>query len=349
LGYKCFSNDCDAFTIKDWLRSLQDWKGEKYPHRIFKDDTETLMGVFGAENAEGAAIVEPLADPIPPTAEPPNPKEFEIVRTRNKDGSYTGMIGIMASDIQERPVEWLWKGRLPVGCGMVVSGPVAVNKSTACTDFVARVTTGRDWPDGAKNLMGPRKVMICAAEDDWETTIKPRLMAAGADCSKIISFVTSFESDANGKPVSRALQLEKDTRNLYNVMVAHPDLLMVVLDPLSGFYGDMDGNDSKRIRPMMQAVAKVCRRTRTAILMIIHENKKSDVNAVDKMLGSGAVSQVIRAGLRVSPQQTRWTIDGQHQEQHGQAEWRDVLRDRFPEPHLLKRRDVGHFSWALSE
>jgi AAA domain len=301
LGVKCFSDDCDAFTIKDWPRRLQELKGEKYPHRIFKDDSRDLADLFGAEDAEeAAAVVEPLEDPIPPAAEPPNSKEFEIVRTRNKDGSYTGMIGIMASDIQERPVEWLWKGRLPVGCGMVVSGPVACNKSTACVDFVARVTTGRDWPDGAKNLMGPRKVLICAAEDDWETTIKPRLMAAGADCSKIISFVNCFDTDSGGKPVSRALQLEKDTRNLYNMMVAHPDLLMVVLDPLSGFYGDMDGNDSKRIRPMMQAVAKVCRKTRTAILMIIHENKKSDVNAVDKMLGSGAVSQVIRAGLRVS-------------------------------------------------
>jgi hypothetical protein len=311
LGWHCFAAGCRGsnMTVGQVIKFLNEQKGECYLGPIWdqqedysKFEIESADVVPESEKPNGHTATPPIEEeePLPPVAKQPNPKEFEIVRGKNADGGYTGMMGVMASDIRERPVEWLWKGRLPVGCGMVISGPVACNKSTACTDFVSRVTTGRDWPDGAKNLMGPRKVMICATEDDWETTIKPRLMAADADCSKIISFINCFDTDVNGKPVSRTLQLDKDTRNLYNLMVAHPDLLMVVLDPLSGFYGDMDGNDSKRIRPMMQAVAKVCRRTRTAILMIIHENKKSDVNAVDKMLGSGSVSQVIRAGLRIS-------------------------------------------------
>jgi len=63
---------------------------------------------------------------------------------------------------------------------------------------------------------------------------------------------------------------------------------MVVLDPLTGFYGDVDGNDNKKIRPMMQNIAKVCQLTRTAFVMIIHENKRSDANAIDMILGSGA-------------------------------------------------------------
>jgi hypothetical protein len=75
---------------------------------------------------------------------------------------------------------------------------------------------------------------------------------------------------------------------------------MVVLDPLTGFFGDVDGNDNKKIRPMMQNIAKICRLTRTAFVMIIHENKRADAGAVDKILGSGAVSQVVRAGLRFS-------------------------------------------------
>lgn len=305
LGVECFSDDCTEYTFKDWLRRLEELKGEKYPHRIFKDNTVELVALFGAEDVGAAAAESPSA-----TAEPPIPdaipdvaeasKEFELVRTRNADGSFTGMRGIYASDVMERPVEWLWKGRLPVGCGMVLSGPVACNKSTAALAFAACVTTGSDWPDGAKNTMGPREVMICATEDDRETTIKPRLRAAGADCSKVIFFTNMFDTDSLGNPVSRPLQLEKDARSLYNMMVAHPDLLMVILDPLTGFYGQVDGNDNKKIRPMMENIAKVCRRTRTAIVMIIHENKKSDVSAVDKMLGSGAVSQVIRAGLRFS-------------------------------------------------
>jgi len=38
LGMECFSDDCTDFTFGDWLRRLQELKGEKYPHRIFLDD-----------------------------------------------------------------------------------------------------------------------------------------------------------------------------------------------------------------------------------------------------------------------------------------------------------------------
>ena len=51
---------------------------------------------------------------------------------------------------------------------------------------------------------------------------------------------------------------------------------------------------------MMQQIAKVCQQTGVAFVLLIDENKRGDANAVDKILGAGAVSQVIRAGIRIS-------------------------------------------------
>jgi putative DNA primase/helicase len=166
--------------------------------------------------------------------------------------------------------------------------------------LVACVTNGWDWPDGEKNTMGPREVLIAATEDDLETTIKPRLMAMAADMSKVTAIKNVFDTDENGRKAGRELNLDGDTAKLYQMLKANPNILMVVLDPLTGFFGDVDGNDNRKIRPMMQRIAKVCRLTGVAFVLLIHENKRGDANAVDKILGAGAVSQVVRAGVRIS-------------------------------------------------
>ena len=51
---------------------------------------------------------------------------------------------------------------------------------------------------------------------------------------------------------------------------------------------------------MITKVSKMCMKTRTSVACIVHENKKSDVNTVDKMMGASSMSQIIRAGMRFS-------------------------------------------------
>ena len=132
------------------------------------------------------------------------------------------------------------------------------------------------------------------------TVIRPRLRAAGADLEKCLYLETAFDVGKDGVRKSRAMNLEQDTQRLYEALLANPSILLVILDPLTGFYGNADPNDNKKIRPMVTKIAKMCMRTKAAVACIIHENKDSDRNAVDKMMGAGSVSQVIRAGMRFS-------------------------------------------------
>src|SRR5215831_18356613 len=62
--------------------------------------------------------------------------------------------------------------------------PPDLGKSQIHCFIVAVVTTGRDWPDGAK---GPakRKVVMLTAEDNMAHTKRPRLFAAGADLEQV--------------------------------------------------------------------------------------------------------------------------------------------------------------------
>jgi RecA-family ATPase len=66
-----------------------------------------------------------------------------------------------------------------------MDGDPGLGKSATVLDVAARVSTGREFPDGTSNDVGPGGVVILSAEDGLSDTIKPRLEAAGADLERI--------------------------------------------------------------------------------------------------------------------------------------------------------------------
>jgi RecA-family ATPase len=97
-----------------------------------------------------------------------------------------------AASIKPRPVFWLWKNRLALGTLGLLAGREGVGKSTLGYWIAARITQG--------DLFGcfagtPKAVLVCATEDSWEHTIVPRLMAAGADLTRVyrVDVVTAMD------------------------------------------------------------------------------------------------------------------------------------------------------------
>ena len=72
---------------------------------------------------------------------------------------------------------------IPQGAVSLVAGREGVGKSTVVADLVARITKGT-LP--GEHFDKPKTVIICATEDSWKQTINPRLVAAGADLSRVI-------------------------------------------------------------------------------------------------------------------------------------------------------------------
>src|SRR5262245_45157690 len=91
---------------------------------------------------------------------------------------------LTASTITPRPISWLWPGRLALGKLSLLEGDPGQGKSSLTVDLCARLTTGAAWPDGAP-LPAPASVVLLNAEDDPEDILVPRLIAAGADCSRV--------------------------------------------------------------------------------------------------------------------------------------------------------------------
>jgi putative DNA primase/helicase len=227
-----------------------------------------------------------------------------IVKAVNTDGDEFALQGYKASEIVPRPLEWIWQDKFPAGKVIILTGKPDCGKTTALMDFIGRITTGRDWPDGSKNTSEPQRVLLASSEDDPEDTLIPRLMAAGADLNlvDIIDGVSMEEAlkDQYGKLVKmkkkerKAFLLTLHVKLIKVALKKHPDIRLIALDPMTAYLG-ADANRDKDIRPVMDALKDAVGGTQTSIIGIVHSNKRSDVDAMQKVSGASTMAGAPRA------------------------------------------------------
>lgn len=233
------------------------------------------------------------------------PGYMTVFAATDKEDNVHTLVGIQASSVIKKPLEWIWPNRIPKGKITLFAGPPDCGKTLAACDVTARVTTGRDWPDGSKNQLGPRRVLFASTEDDPQDTLVPRLEAAGTDLSKVIILdhvtVAQAMRDAFKKVVARkkgekrALLLTTHVKLIKATLRKNPDIALIVLDPLTAYLG-ADANKDKDVRPVMEALSDACKGTEASIVGLIHHNKRSDVgSALEKILGASSVAGVARA------------------------------------------------------
>jgi hypothetical protein len=232
--------------------------------------------------------------------EPDPANEHEYVLATGVDASgdeivNTTLTAINATDIKPEQLTWLWPERIPQGTICWFTGKPGLGKSLATLDTVARVTTGRDWPDGEKNDLPPQDVLLAISEDPLSTVVIPRLNAAGANLAHV-KFFNRIKLDEG----SRELQLSSDMTLLRRALEANPSVSLVVLDPLESFFGDVNININQEIRPITNPLKRICERAKVTLIGIVHDNKRSDVSAIQKIPGGSAVSAAARGALGFS-------------------------------------------------
>ena len=230
--------------------------------------------------------------------DPANEHEYVFatgIRVEDDKVVNTKLTLINATDLKPEKMTWLWPDRIPQGRICWYTGKPNLGKSLATLDLIARITTGRDWPDSEKNLLPPQDVLLAISEDSLTQTVIPRLNAAGADLSHVKFFNRVILDDG-----SRHLQLASDMSALKRGLEANPSVTLVVLDPLESFSGDVDINRNLEIRPVTDALKRICEKTKVTLVGIVHDNKRSDVSAIQKIPGGSAVSGAARSALGFS-------------------------------------------------
>jgi putative DNA primase/helicase len=197
-------------------------------------------------------------------------------------------------DVEAKPVLWLWQNRIPRQKLTIFSGPPDCGKTTVLVDVIARYSTGRDYPDGMTNAAEPGEVLMLIAEDDPADTIKPRLIAADADISKI-SYLRAVQIQQKARKQERALALDEDLVLLEDELKRNPGIGLVTVDPISSYLGRADLNKEQELRRVLVPVKDLAERTGVTIIGLGHFNKRADVSALGRVSGAVAMSGVPRA------------------------------------------------------
>jgi putative DNA primase/helicase len=180
-------------------------------------------------------------------------------------------------DFELKVVDWLWHEVLPAAMFVMLVSEEGVGKSTLAAWIVAMVTKGGAWPNGGR--VEPGRVIWLSTEESPEYVLAPRFVANGADLGRIIPGPDNF--------------LTQDIGRLDAICAAHPDLRLIVMDPITSFVA---GNENSNIdvRDALEPLVKLAERRGVCVLGLSHLNKKVDLKMINRTLGSRAWSAVPR-------------------------------------------------------
>jgi hypothetical protein len=311
-----------ARSSKDRLETIA--AGEVIPEGTRDSRLTRMAGVMRERGFDEEAIVAALrvtnerCDPPLPEQQvrkiarsvskySPNPYLDTVIRTEcNGKAAHEALdveeilgLGLTPmSNLQPQPLRWLVPGYLPLGKLVLLAGDGGHGKSTITLHVAARLSVGA-LPFGL--IGGPREPcssLLVSCEDDYEDTILPRLMCAGADLSRIYRVDGIQTKDGKLTPFSLvhydAIEGELKRRS---------DVKLVVIDPAGAFIGrsGVDDHKDSELRALLGPLTELAARRAVSILLVKHLNKTANASAVHRVGGSVGYVNAVRAALVVAP------------------------------------------------
>ena len=199
-----------------------------------------------------------------------------------------GVLLVRGDQLTPEAVNWLWPGWLAAGKMHILGGQAGTAKTTLAMALGAILTRGGRWPDGVTARYAG-DVVIWSGEDDPSDTLAPRLIAAGADMTRvhIISGMVEKSKPRSFDPASDMELLAAALRKIGNVR-------LLIVDPIvSAITGDSHKNSETRrgLQPLVDLAASI----KCALLGITHFSKGTQGREpIDRITGSLAFAALAR-------------------------------------------------------
>jgi putative DNA primase/helicase len=203
------------------------------------------------------------------------------------------------SDVEPEDLDYLWLARLPLGKLVLFDGDPSTGKSTLLLDLAARVSTGRDWPDGTPGGP-PTGVLLLSAEDGLADTITPRLIAAGADRERVHALTEVHRTSGEGRLSTGPPSLPDDLEWIEHT-IRERGVKLVIIDPLMAYLdGRTDAHRDQDVRRVLHLVSGMAERTGCAVVFIRHLNKTGGSIPMYRGGGSIGIIGAARAAFLVA-------------------------------------------------
>jgi len=209
-----------------------------------------------------------------------------------------------ASDIEARPVEWLWEPRIPLGMLTLFAGDPKLGKSLSALAIAAAVSRGAPLPmDRAPS--GPASVVLMSAEDDVARIIVPRLKAAGADLARVHILESIILPWSTPKDADRELHaterppsiLAHDIDAIAEAAAGIGDCRLIVIDPVTAYLCGVDDHRNTELRGALWPLMTMAERLNAAVILVTHVSKRGATQAKHRVIGSIAYVGACRANF----------------------------------------------------
>jgi putative DNA primase/helicase len=178
----------------------------------------------------------------------------------------------------------------------VLAGNPDNGKSLISLYMVAQITRGLPMYGDSRAIVPASGVLMMVAEDDLADTCIPRLQAAGADITKVKFLESIVLKEGKGKTeIEREAQLDTDIKAIESFLQQHPNIRMLVVDPVSSYMGRANMNREQEVRAVLTPLKKLAERRQIAVVTVMHLNKVGDQAAIHRIGGAVAFTGVARA------------------------------------------------------
>lgn len=193
---------------------------------------------------------------------------------------------INMADVEAVAVKWLWKPYIPLGKITIIQGDPGEGKTTLALSIAAVLTQGEKLPNEVESK-APVNVIYQTAEDGLADTIKPRLEAVNADCTRVLVIDESKEElSMTDERIEKAIQ--------------QTGAKLIILDPIQAYIGaNVDMHRANEIRPVMSKLGRIAEEYGCAVVLIGHMNKAAGQKSSYRGLGSIDITAVARSVLIV--------------------------------------------------
>lgn len=222
-------------------------------------------------------------------------------------------------DTPGKQTEWLVPNLIPLGEISLLGADGGTGKGIWQAQLIAYVTTGKTSEFFPAEPAQTGRVLILAGEDDPSKVLKGRIMAAGADMSKVFVVTT----DEYYIQTEKQLCI-KDKALVDFVNTSNPILL--ILDPLQSFLpADVEMASRNQMRGSVLPLKGISSKHNLSTLIAMHTNKKQGVSGRARLADSSDIWDIARSVLMMGRSKNDGKIYISHEKSSYSKESQTIL------------------------